>query len=747
LKWFTVTPNPIPPGGLAELIVRANYASPEPVSLTLETGRGSRLSFETPLQQPPGEVEYTAFSDDLKTAHIYYRGSRPSRLSVNAGSDGKLEIFHVAGDFYYLKHTPKKTLTPGEALILRLYDSERLLAAAGIRVWGSPFSIGICGKTDTERLERYAGLGFNTVYGFGVVGARRAALMDKHGLCFAGQTFRDNFREYGQYSCRAAKTSAEYPNLFAYYLRDEVDGAEYKSGLPLGAFGMEMAMARNFCVDYDPERMVLHLLDATHTPANYFTYGRQADLTVIDPYVIMNRGLKDQRNDLSLPWKAAREALAAARPRPVLTDLYVCRGGCGEGDRFPSPEELWTEVVYALGGGSKGIWYYMFDNDREGGAAESPALVAGIHRCNAVMMRLSAILGRSCPVPLESEAGPGIWSRTLIMGERYLALTLVNTKSFSDRSGFNPIPERGVTVKMSLPEYFSAAGVFDVTAGGGLPLKSRTAQNGKTLSFTLDLLDDAKIILLSADGGMPSPERFTVPRGRRLTPEISEASAVPIVEYDFKLPADKRCVPDISGHDLGMGITGAEYIPMPRGRTMLKFDAEKKHIAQLGDNPLLAPGKSLSVVMRAQISSLPGAGGRALTKYNAYSLAIWRNRPAMEIWLRDPETGGVKAYGVTCGREMTPGRSHILAGVFDGGSKTLRLYMDGELCGENILSVPDGSCPASGDGVPLELGGSEWLGGHANVGVDYLAIHRRALNSDEVKKLRNDLEIRLGTEE
>jgi len=190
----------------------------------------------------------------------------------------------------------------------------------------------------------------------------------------------------------------------------------------------------------------------------FFVYGEVTDICVVNPYEIIFYRNPPEKN-------AYYTALGklASEPRPLWTipEAFTYRG-----TRFPTPEEERIIVWSQIGEGSKGIWYF-YSNKTSGYPASSP-LEAEIGRINRELQALKEYIVISEPVYLARADAEKVTAYTLLCGDKWILLILVNndhTSYFEEgKELFAYQPKENFKAEVKMPHWLKVQGITEVRA-------------------------------------------------------------------------------------------------------------------------------------------------------------------------------------------------------------------------------------------------------------------------------------------
>jgi len=530
--WYQVRPNPIPPNGFAEVMIRfRRIPSPRELDVVVRAGdereaATGRLSTARPARLAIASVDFT---DSIDRAFIYLRSRTGDDFEVHAleldghpiplgtaaprNSDhGFLPIevpLDPSWDCGSFHHIAVSTVA-GESVasVVRARD-----AFFALGMWGYRNN----GNSDMERardtlITLHDHL-FNTHMGMGHAGEFNS---EQGHAMFESMGMRLMTRD-------PSRKDTRWPGLYARFLMDEPDAHEDAvRDLPpdrrLGAYAQGLVERQRRWTENDTRTLCLLNVDLTYKPQNWITYGRLPDILACDPYYQMR--LKDTywrhpgwlaRNCTPYYVFAIGEvARWASEPRPL--HLILNSVSVHDEDRvfrYGTPEEKRVEFYYALAAGAKGISYWWFTpyGTYRGCGADEPGAIAmmdEMKRLNAEARSLEPLLARAHPAaeagtaidPFVSARPPWLMTRTLVAGTQTLLIVCVNRDHASDRVGtlFEPIPKAPMNI--TPPAWMRVADSFILTRDGVAPI-SFTSTDGKLSADLKDIQLTAVVVLTS----------------------------------------------------------------------------------------------------------------------------------------------------------------------------------------------------------------------------------------------------------
>ncbi|MCS7263337.1 MAG: hypothetical protein NZ805_00730, partial [Armatimonadetes bacterium] len=307
------------------------------------------------------------------------------------------------------------------------------------------------------------------------------------------------------------KVKTVHPTFWAYYLMDEPDVHDYGvEDLPsekrVGAYAMEMVRRDRECYSQNPSALSFLTVNLTYKPANWFIYGRIADVHNTDPYALLVGW------ELKQVFEVAETARLASAPN-MMTITYqamwiesVGKPTEGKFPRMPFPEEVRIMMHYALAGGAKGLIDYIHCTERYPeqifwGATDYPDVWAEIGKVNREVETVAPIIARSHPLDIAKALTDGVFARALVAHDAVLVVC-VNEKFQSLKDRFVKQTVAPAELEVSVLPWLPLKLAFQVSEGEFKPLDCKVV--GDRLRVTLPKLDTACLLLLCADKNLPA---------------------------------------------------------------------------------------------------------------------------------------------------------------------------------------------------------------------------------------------------
>ena len=486
LAWYRVWPNPVPPGGVAEVILRLMPKACEAPrhELAFAFAAHEPLTVAVPMRPPASTLEYVALSAGLDAVHIYARGQeekpvRLSRVEID-GRPAEAEIHPVFSGFSYAKVELTKPWERGSFHCVAV-RAGRERRAALIRALPTPPPLGIMGNVSDREAEQYANHLFDANLAFTSVGSSVYDTLDKHGLTGAyiyyrrlkpGEkkyepVFYDRPQALGHVNGR--------DSLWAYFLEDEPDGRYHLTSLPRAGISRDVERANQFCRIFDPEHPTYLQINHGGYPRNMYVYSQIPDYVCTHAYALGTDAVVKSTQD------HVAHTQAASRPRPFYyLNCGYCRRGKG---RAHEPDEMRLEVHTALACGAKSFQWYPAHGDV--GLLKHPKMWNAVGEMNGVLHQVLPLVSIGMPVGQPTVEGGNILGSTILCGDKAMVVVLVNKDFSASPEKFEIRPVR-VKVSVRLPRFMTAAGVCTVHFPRGLP--DRPAKiDGSNVEFSVNV--------------------------------------------------------------------------------------------------------------------------------------------------------------------------------------------------------------------------------------------------------------------
>lgn len=515
--WYKADPNPIPPGGTAQVVVRLRYASIAPtISVGVNTS-GGNLTASIAAETAPPQLANVSFSPNLAKVYLHWRrsgGAAPATIKMDGNDVTSLAT--TAGDatvgFAASVLQLTQPLSPASFHVFKGEYTDGKTACGGLRAFVNKFIYSTWATKplpDNDFPACRAWIDDAANHGVNAATVQAdGGLADFIGTSQGQQYMAEHdygliIDTVGQYNCN---------NPLLWFIRDEPDCADSRvAGGNIGVLAMSGIEEGEALRSANPLTPTTINIDGTYRPYNYFNYGQVPDVFMVDPYY--QPRLRDAfwyHNPQWIPLyekatyihAVTKAAGLACEPNPLHVILYSCEWHADSGAvfPFPTPESKRIEVYYALASGAKGFSYWWYkpgghSNGMGDGSPAAEALWKEIGVLGNEIKTASPLLVNSHPVTLDAQPSTGVWVRSLAVGTDTLILLVVNDQYHNTETACVYTPVSNATVTVNLPSWMQSASAFEIAAHeiGNVV----TQINGSQMQLNLGTVDLTRMIVLT----------------------------------------------------------------------------------------------------------------------------------------------------------------------------------------------------------------------------------------------------------
>lgn len=520
--WYRCWPNPVPPGGIADMTITMAAAPDGPIEIEIPAGAGSRISVSVPCKPEAFRFQAIRFSKDLCTVYAYL-------CWADGDSDESLKSIRIDGrsvarqaapwpargsdGLAYVKIALKTPLEKGSFHVFEAETASGLSTAYQIRAIPAEFIVGTYGAASPTNIRDWAAHELNHYLSFGSLPPEVMSILSANGLSCGARWIPEPLsdRKAGKVlafdeeaSLEIIKGLAADENVLYHSLVDEPDVDDYFAGRRLGACGMELVAREELCREADPGHYTFVQLDNTFRPRNYQVYGESADVLAthrysLGSYIGSEGGGATQAQHLQF-LEDLRETVVrlrnASAPRPFFMVTQFFDLGPGRQGRPPVIEEMRLQCYAMVAGGARGLIHYIHSGSsarHEGG--KTPALWDAMTPMHAELKRVGEVvsIGSVAPEGWVKASSANLYARALVCGDK-MAVVLINRAHRTELERFVASPVRDVNVTVRIPAWVGA-GRFAVTAADDMDSSVQVAQ-GSELVFSVDEVKDARCYLI-----------------------------------------------------------------------------------------------------------------------------------------------------------------------------------------------------------------------------------------------------------
>ena len=527
--WYRCRPNPIPPGGIADLVITLAEPATKSVSVELRTASGDSIKKTIPCAPEQFRFQAIRFSRDLRCIDVYARWSDASstdaiktmrmdgrsvgRFDRPAASTGSACSGSACLDgIAYTRITLDKPLVRGSFHVFEAETESGLTTAYQVRAIPAEFLVGVYGSLSEDNIRDWAAHGCNHFLSFGAVPPDMLDALNANGMSVGAKYIPQHLVDRTKGAVVVCDEDAARPilrgfvgkpGLLYHHLVDEPDAADYFAGRRLGASSMELVARGELCAAVDPERYTFVQIDNTFRPRNYRVYGEAADVLATHRYslgselhgeagskTVTRLAFLEDLQDTMIRFREANE------PKPFFMVTQFFDLGAGRQGRPPTIEEMRLQCYVMIAGGARGLIHYIHSGSGGGheGGRTKPLwdAMTGMH---AELKRVGEIAQSGTPAPegWVKTGSPNMHASALLCGDR-IAVILINRAHRSALDRFTAKPMRDVEVSMRVPPWIDASKLEVIPADGSRPLPS--SLRGNELTFTVSEIKDAGCFLL-----------------------------------------------------------------------------------------------------------------------------------------------------------------------------------------------------------------------------------------------------------
>jgi len=493
IVWWRLRPDPLPPKSFGEILIRLRNQPQKDLTAKIKFSDSSTIEISQPPNPPSLSLETLAFDKNISKIYLFIRG-KPSKIKdILLDGHSLLKRSKILGfwkDICPIIVALPQPLRYGSFHYLRLDTDKGERIAFLFRARDDFFPLGSYGYVTPEA---YAQANCNIYASFGALSKEQLDKLGKFNIRGISSLGGDS----------PPKEIISHPFLWAYYLKDEPDVADYfvesiPHSLRAGRNAMWMVERDRNCYQADGDKLTFLTIDMTYKPANWFIYGRIADVSNTDPYALAFGDEMRLVYDVSEIFR-----LASSPSLPMITyQAYfhqpINKPSNWKYPRMPSPEEEKIMMHYALAGGAKGLLSYIHCTERNKniisyGAEDYPEVWKAIGEVYKNLRAVSHIIYKTQPMDIVQ--GPdGVFARALVADDGMLIIC-INEKGKSEKEGYVPHPLRNLRISVELPPWLKPKRVEEIKDGEFHPLPFKIGKEG-VLQFLLPTLDSATLVLL-----------------------------------------------------------------------------------------------------------------------------------------------------------------------------------------------------------------------------------------------------------
>ncbi|MDD5596781.1 MAG: hypothetical protein PHV82_02485, partial [Victivallaceae bacterium] len=384
--WFRVLPNPVPPGGMAEVIIRPRLKPEgEKASIILVSAKGVKIPVTITYKKPALILSSISFSKDLTRIYCYVRKMIAGELAIKRvflnGAEVTADSFIPEKKFIkavkvkYPAYTPppsiyndlapitvhlKKAQSAGALCIIRVETTDGESTAYMVRAFPQEFPLQLSWPRESNYEKTKDGL-FDICMGFS--GPEGKAYYDRlQQLGLKGFTGGDAFYQNGnrkyyifygpERTIPILEETKNHPALWGHFIMDEPNGCDMKmdatSGDNLGILAAECNRIYLFCLKHSPGKPVGVAIANGYNPMGSCVYGEISDFCYHHGYYYQ----------LIPAVLNVLETKEAAQPHPVYHVPFLGWWKVPGRHEWITPETMRIWCYETVAAGCKGFMYY-----------------------------------------------------------------------------------------------------------------------------------------------------------------------------------------------------------------------------------------------------------------------------------------------------------------------------------------------------------------------------------------------------
>ncbi len=517
VSWWRLRPDPLPAGAQGQVEIRLREPPTETIPVRLAIAGSGELSTTVAISNPRPRIGRICFTrpaaaqgEGRDSANAAVPGgivlwctvpegfSAPVGLVVDGQPvpDGRYRVLGPWRNGLAVVYRPSEGMEYGSFHHFALTVGGEVGDFAVVRARDDFLPLGTYGYVTPRE---YAINSLNLYVSFGAMSPGQLDSLRAHGLAGVTRVGGPSGMQQGP-----PADTLGHPAIWAYYLHDEPDCADYFKfeDLPhkvrIGTHAMEMAARDRNCYRTAPDRLTYLTIDQTYKPANWFQYGPISDVCSTDHYPPPGK-----EKDVFATVETCRLACApqmlvfvyrAWWPEPLEPKEGESRGRM----MFAGEERL--HMGWGLAGGAQGLISYIHCTEPIGksifhGAGEFPDVWHAIGEMYREVGTVAPVLASSWPVDGAVRAPEGVYARALV-GPQGMVLVAINEGGCeSTDDDFIVRPVKSVNLEVEIPGWIQEAKAA-LVGQGSLETLAGGIEDGR-LRITLPRLDTASLILVA----------------------------------------------------------------------------------------------------------------------------------------------------------------------------------------------------------------------------------------------------------
>lgn len=454
--WWMATPNPVPPGGFADVVAKLASPPSRKMHLAIRCSNGSFLEQDFLRINDGLAFSFIGFSPDIDCVYLYVENCTTTPVPIRQVEINGRDVTGQARCLWPVIPPDGKTcivvplaepLKPGAFVFARVHgDREPAVCASLTRAFSSfpitwldgSLPAGLEGTADSSEPYR-----IGSVPGEGLPGIENILRCPAH----AHGSRQDAAKQFIRGYQTLLRAEPQVPGMI-YVCRWEKE-------------------------------------------VNYFAFGELGDFVRIMPFA-KSFSYEPARLNHSVQW-LTNLGMRAAAPRPVHADIPIRFADSYQWSRSCTPREVQAMIYLPLSRGVKGLSY---GEKRPGIAPESATMLADVTR---QVVRLRPYLSYADTFPIGKTSDPDVEAACLLAGDTGLVLLVINhtLSEFSHDKPLQDQPKHDIQSTLSLPQGLIVESIIDVASPSSIV---KWDMDGARLVVHTPVLDVAQPYLIHFSG-------------------------------------------------------------------------------------------------------------------------------------------------------------------------------------------------------------------------------------------------------
>lgn len=430
ILWYQITPEEATETEIMNLKIKQRRQTNKLIKINIELTNGDEISTIIEPKIEPLSITFIGFSKEKDKVYIYLENQGEEEIKIaKLEIDGKEKTKEC--------FIPERTILPNsKALIIYQPEAEEELKQ------GKYITI----KIKTDKQEAVAQ---TRIYSYFPIGS------------FGKDTRIDYYFEQEHFEIHYPKKEEEFEKIRqekefkVIHLFDDPGCVDGTKNQIIGTSAKEIIRRNKILYKYDKIHPTIIYGCEHQKPYNYFIYGELTDIFSVDPYEIIYYHNPPEKNAYYV--KIAKKA---SQPRLLWTipEAFTYRG-----TRHPTGQEERIIVWSEIGEGSKGIWYYVYE--QKIGYPANKELEEEIKKINWELQKLKDYIVISEPFVLGKIEIEKVSPYTLVCGDKGIIVILVNNdheSKFNQQPYFTYTEKENVKIDIKIPNWLKVKSVKEI---------------------------------------------------------------------------------------------------------------------------------------------------------------------------------------------------------------------------------------------------------------------------------------------